>query len=153
MQRNTFRLFNISPQNQTAEAVCSQFGGWNRNETTGEDVYVKHRLGVGHGAEAFTNKTSWFVGHYLGDPANPCITVIDTPGTGDPDGRDCEHGIALAEEIRRIGSIDAFILLFKGTDIRFSQPMQEQIKRYVDIFGPENSRKTESAFWGAYQKS
>ena len=151
MTFNYLRLFNISEEN-TNEALCSQLGpgGWVRNEITGEEDYVAHRFGVGHDAESFTTKTSWMVGHYLGDPANPCITVIDTPGTGDPEGRDCEHGIALAEKIKRIGSIDAFILLFKGTDIRFSQPMQDQIKRYVDIFGPEmwENTITEFTFWG-----
>ena len=95
------------------------------------------------------------VGHYLGDPANPCITVIDTPGTGDTEGRDCEHGITLAQEIKRIGSIDAFILLFKGTDTRFNQPMQDQIKLYMNIFGPEmwNNTITEFTFWAHDKKS
>ena len=89
------------------------------------------------------------VGHYLGDPAKPCITIIDTPGTGDTEGRDCEHGIALAEAVKRIGSIDAFIFLFKSTDTRFSQPMQDQIRLYIKIFGREmwKSTLTEFTFW------
>ena len=63
------------------------------------------------------------------------ITIIDTPGTGDTEGRDCEHGtlmellkkqqwsdkyfdnfligIALAKGIKEIGSVDAFIIMFK----------------------------------------
>ena len=60
------------------------------------------------------------VGHYLGDPANPCITIIDTPGTSDTEGRDCKHGIALAEGIKRIGSITAFMMLFSGENPRFT---------------------------------
>ena len=150
----TFRLFNISQWNQN-EAVCSQFGGWTRDKQTGEDLYVTHRFGVGHGAESFTTKTSWMVGHYLGNPANPCITVIDTPGTGDTEGKDCKHGIALAEGIKRIGSIDTFMFLFKGTNPRFSQSIQDQIRLYMNIFGREMWRNviTEFTFWRHNQAS
>jgi hypothetical protein len=89
------------------------------------------------------------VGHYLGDPANACITIIDTPGTGDTEGRDCDHGIALAKGIKEVGSIDAFMLLFKGTNPRFSLPMQEQIKLYQNIFGAEMFENviTEFTYW------
>ena len=90
------------------------------------------------------------VGHYLGDPANPCITIIDTPGTSDTEGRDCEHGIALAEGIKRIGSITAFMMLFSGETPRFTQSTQEQVKLYENIFGREMWRNTitEFTFWG-----
>ena len=136
-------LFNISQFNQN-EALCSQFGGWTRDEITGEDVYVAHRFGVGHGAESFTTKTSWMVGHYLGDPANPCITVIDTLGTGNTE------GIALAEGIKRIGSITAFMMLFNGEIPRFTQSTQERVKLYENIFGREMWKNiiTEFTFWG-----
>ena len=59
------------------------------------------------------------VGHYLGDPANPCITIIDTPGTGDTEGRDCDHAVAIANGIKEVGSIETFLLLFKGTNPRY----------------------------------
>ena len=77
------------------------------------------------------------VGHYLGDPNNPLITIIDTPGTGDDQGRDCEHGIALAKGVKRIGKIDAFMVLLNGQKARFSEPLQEQMKMYQNIFGKE----------------
>ena len=99
---NNFRLFNISQYNWN-EALCSK-SEWTRDEN-GEYVHSAHRFKVGHGADAATTNISWMVGHYLGDAANPCITVIDTPGTGDTEGRDCEHGIALTEEIKQMGSI------------------------------------------------
>ena len=78
------------------------------------------RFGVGHGAEAHTNATSWMVGHYLGDPANPCITIIDTPGTGDTEGRDCDHAVAISKGLQEIGGIETFLLLYKGTNVRWS---------------------------------
>ena len=89
------------------------------------------------------------VGHYLGDPANPCITIIDTPGTSDTEGRDCEHGVALAEGIKRIASITAFMMLFNGERPRFTQSTQEQVKLYENIFGREMWKNTitEFTFW------
>jgi GTPase SAR1 family protein len=146
------RLFNITPYNQN-EALCSQ-SEWTRDET-GAFVHTPRRFRVGHGADPMTNNTSWMVGHYLGDPANPCITVIDTPGTGDTEGKDCERGIALAEEIKQMGSIDAFIFLFKGTNPRFTQAMQDQIKLYMSIFGQKmwQSTITEFTFWRHDERS
>ena len=95
------------------------------------------------------------VGHYLGDPNNPCITIIDTPGTGDTEGRDCDHGIALAKGIKEVGSIDAFMLLFKGSNPRFSQSMQEQIHLYTNIFGDDLFKNaiTEFTYWSHDRRS
>ena len=143
---NTFRLFGLSRDNKEEEALCGQVDHFG----TGP-----FRFGVGHGAESHTNATSWMVGHYLGDPANPCITIIDSPGTGDTEGRDCDHGIALAKGIKEIGSIDAFMLLFKGSNARFSTPMQEQIKLYQNIFGDKmfDNVITEFTFWSHDKRS
>ena len=91
----------------------------------------------------------------MGDKGNPCITIIDTPGTSDTSGRDCEHGIALAQAIKRIGSIDAFVLLFKGINPRFDESMKDQIKLFLEIFGQEmwQNTITEFTFWGHDKKS
>ena len=81
---------------------------------------------------------------------NPCITVIDTEGTGEGTGEDdCRNGIALAEQIKQIGSIDAFVLVFKGSSRRIDKSMHDQIKRYMKIFGPEMWQYviTEFTFW------
>ena len=41
-------------------------------------------FGVGYEMESHTNETAWISGRYLGwKTANPCITLIDTPGVGD----------------------------------------------------------------------
>ena len=103
--------------------------------------YTGHEFGVGHTVNSHTDKISWMVGHYLGDPANPLITIIDTPGTGDnPESgkyRDCEHGIALVELVKRIGSINAFLVLIKGTNPRFDSFLEQLLKMYESIFGKE----------------
>merc|ERR1712227_143305 len=148
--KSTFgnRLFGITKRNGK-EALCSQFGGLAFNKTTGKKEWVGHKFGVGHGTEAHTQTTDWMVGHYLGDPRNPCITIIDTPGVKDPQNKDCEHGVALAKGIKEIGSIDAFMLLFKGNDARFDKSIQDQINLYLNIFGTEMWKNTitEFTFW------
>ena len=103
--------------------ICSRLLGiW---DDTGKEADCSqseerpYRFGVGHRSVSHTNKTSWMVGHYLGDPANPCITVIDTPGTGDTEGRDCDHAVAIAKGLQEIGKIETFLLLYKGTNVRW----------------------------------
>ena len=125
------------------------FGGYNGSAQCSQYGSPPYKFGVGHRAESHTNATTWMVGHYLGDPANPCITVIDTPGTGDTEGRDCDHAIALAEDLKKMGSIDAFLLLFKGVNLRFDQRMQEQITLFRNIFGANLFQNviTEFTFW------
>jgi len=122
---------------QNGDAQCSQYGS------------PPFKFGVGHKTESHTNATTWMVGHYLGDPDNPCITIFDTPGTGDTEGRDCDHAIALAEDLKKIGSIDAFLLLFKGNNLRFDQRMQEQITLFRNIFGVNLFENviTEFTYW------
>ena len=51
------RLLGITEDNGK-EGICSE---------NGEKVF-----GVGHRTESHTMETSWIVGHYLGDPKNPC---------------------------------------------------------------------------------
>jgi len=89
------------------------------------------------------------VGHYLGDPANPCIVVVDTPGASDTQCRDHEHGFKLKEGIQELGSITAFVMLFNGQRPRFSAGLVEQVKLYQGIFGPGmwNNVITEFTFW------
>ena len=89
------------------EAICSQTG------------VRPFRFGVGHRSESHTVETNWLVGHFLGDQDKPCITVVDTPGTGDTEGRDCDHAVAIANGIKDMGSIETFLLLFKGTNSRY----------------------------------
>ena len=99
------RLLGITEDNGM-EGLCSQ------------DGQKPYKFGVGHRSESHTVQTSWLVGHYLGDPSNPCVTVVDTPGTGDTLGRDCDHAVAIANGIKEVGSVETFLLLFKGTNPR-----------------------------------
>merc|ERR550532_1919882 len=107
---------------------------------------------VGHSQSSETNETDWIAGKYLGDFSgnSSCLTVIDTPGVGDKLGRDCEHGEKIGEEAKRLGPIDAFVLIVKGTNSRFTAALQEQLTFYQDLFGPKFWNRTiiEISYWG-----
>ena len=108
-----------------------------------------HQFGVGHGTGSQTIDTRWVVGHYLGNPTNPLITIIDTPGVGDTEGRDRDQALELVEVLKRVGSIDAFIVHLQGMYSRFSRPLQEQLNTYQGIFGKKmwNNTILEFTFW------
>ena len=107
-------------------------------------------FGTSGGTQAKTLQSDWMVGHWLGDPSNPLVTMIDTPGTGDTEGRDCEHGIELANTVKQISSINAFLFLFKEMNMRFSESMQAQLFWYQNMFGQKMFKNaiTEFTFWG-----
>ena len=105
---------------------------------------------VGHGTESFTTTVKARTGHWMGDPANPRLSVIDTPGTGDTSNMDCEHAIETVKYLKDVvGSIDVFVLMFKGTNYRFDASMQKQLELFQSIFGPKmwENAVTEITFW------
>jgi len=112
-------------------------------------------FGVGHGPESHTNDTSWIAGKWLGDYSqtgnSSCFTVIDTPGVGDTAGEiaDCKHGVAISEAVKKLSLIDAFVLIFKGTQSRFTKPLQDQLSFYEEMFGQGFWKKTiiEISYW------
>jgi len=107
-------------------------------------------FGVGNAWTSHTNETAWIAGPWLGDYTNPsCFTIVDTPGIGDSEGRDCVHGMVIAEEVKRLSPIDAFVLIFKGTNTRFTTDLQEQLSFYEELFGQEFWKRViiEVSFW------
>ena len=112
-------------------------------------------FGVGYDMTSQTDETSWIAGKWKGEDGNPCVTLIDTPGAGDTEGRDCQHAKKIFQVVRNIGEIHAFVLMLKGTDNRFSGPIKEQILLYQDIFGKSFWKKliVEVGWWSHDRKS
>ena len=90
-------------------------------------------FGVGHSIVSHTNETAWMAGSWLGDftGSSSCFTIIDTPGIGDTQGRDCKQGALIGEQTKKLQPIDAFVLIFKGTDSRFTKPLQDRVSEVV----------------------
>ena len=108
-------------------------------------------FGVGNFIYSHTNETSWIAGKWLGDYSGngSCFTLIDTPGVGDSDHRDCQHGVVISEAVKNLSPIDAFVLVFKGTQSRFTKPLQDQLSFYQDMFGEDFWIRTiiEVSYW------
>ena len=108
-------------------------------------------FGVGHGHESHTNETAWIAGKWLGDYAgnSSCFTVVDTPGVGDVQGRDCEHGVVISGAVKNLNQIDVFVLIFKGTTSRFTQSLQKQLSFYEEMLGEDFWKRTiiEISYW------
>ena len=103
----------------------------------------------GAGIESKTTQTKAFSGQYLG--VGPCVTLIDTPGAGDTEGRDYEHTIEMAKMLKNdIGTIHLIIVMFKGTDRRFSASTLKLMRLYLEIFGEEMWKNVvvEMSYWG-----
>ena len=110
------------------------------------------QFGVGHGSlNSHTIETAWIAGKWLGvyDDHSSCVTIVDTPGVSDTSGRDCSHGALIAEAVKNLSPIDAFVLIIKGTETRFTQAIQDQLSFYEELFGQDFWKKTiiEISFW------
>ena len=105
---------------------------------------------VGHGTESFTKTIDLKVGHWLGKNDYTKFTLIDTPGTGYTENMDCENGLNTLKYLKeKVGNIDVFVLMFKGTNIRFDESMQRQLQLFESVFGHEmwENVVTEISFW------
>ena len=88
----------------------------------------------GSGIDSKTLATETFQGQFLGN--GPCVTLIDTPGAADSKGRTYKHAIEMAKFLKEeMGSFDAILLMFKGTDRRFSAHTIALLRLYQEIFG------------------
>ena len=97
--------------------LVSQISKWPPNLRFFSSIGGKNPFAVGHALESKTTSISWATEQYLG--TGQCITIIDTPGVQDTEGRDYEHTLAMQKELRaRIKYIDIFLVVVKGTTNR-----------------------------------
>ena len=109
-------------------------------------------FGVGHGSDSKTSEISWKSDHFLG--TGQCITIIDTPGIKDSEGRDFKHSKAMQRALKNdIKSIDTFLILFSGANARFDQTTIEILQWYEAIFGKKmwSNIVVETSFWSHSQ--
>ena len=135
--------------------ACAEFACLHRdNYKVGDLMGPEEELPFqpGGGIDSVTMQTKAFSGPYLGD--GPCVTLIDTPGAGDTEGRDYQHAIKMAQMLKEnIKTIDVIIIMFKGTDRRFDTHTVTLLRLYEEIFGKEMWRNVvvEISYWGHSQ--
>jgi predicted GTPase len=47
------------------------------------------------------------------------VCLIDTPGLGDSEGRDGEHIASMVAELKKVGSVNTFLIVLNGQNPRF----------------------------------
>ena len=111
------------------------------------------QFGVSTDGKSHTNETSFIVGRWLGKPENPCVTIMDTPGIGDSEGRDCEHAVEISKSVNKLGDINVFLLLIKSDTNRIDAFLQSQLNLFEEMFGNKfwDSVVIEITYWGHSQ--
>ena len=100
-------------------------------------------------------RTEWRVGRWLGEADGPCVTILDSPGLEDTEGRDRQHTADIGETVRRLGEIDLFLLLIKSDMTRLRPGTQNQLNTFTKLFGGEFWRKVSVVitFWAHDSRS
>lgn len=63
------------------------------------------------------------------------VLVIDTPGTGDSEGRDAKHTAEMVLVLKAVKRVNAFILCLNSSQPRFDENKQGQLKLLAQMFG------------------
>lgn len=104
---------------------------------------------VGHRTDTFTKEATLKIGNWLGN-YDQKFSLIDTAGTGDTRNKDCQNALEAVQFLKyQVQMVDVFVLMFKGTNIRFDESMQRQLELFESVFGHEmwENVVTEVSFW------
>merc|ERR1712130_239871 len=86
------------------------------------------------GGESCTKETNIGFGKWLGEGQN--FTVVDTPGFGDTDNQDEEHIEEMVDTLANVlDHADTLVLVLPASTERFSESLQEMLKRMTLMFG------------------
>ena len=81
-----------------------------------------------------TYKTVGKPANWLGDHGKP-FTLCDTPGLGDPAGKDSENILNMVETLKEVKYVNAFIIVFNGQNPRFDKDLKDMLLLFQNIFG------------------
>ncbi len=63
--------------------------------------------------------------------------IIDTPGIGDSRNRDTKHIAEMVASLKKVGYVNAFLIVINSEEHRFSEQMQGSIKIFSQMFSTE----------------
>lgn len=69
----------------------------------------------------------------MGDSKYGHITVIDTPGFGDPDG-DFKNTVELVKVLKEAGTVDSFIWVWNSAIVRFNIHTRQILELFNNTF-------------------
>ena len=83
-----------------------------------------------------TYKTVGKRANWLGNYDKP-LTICDTPGLGDPSGRDSLNIVDMVEVLKDIKHVNAFIIVFNGQNPRIDLNLKSILQLFQKIFGKD----------------
>jgi predicted GTPase len=95
---------------------------------------------TGSGLRSVTEGVGFETGRWLGRQNGPVVTVIDTPGYADDQGRDGLNLRQVVAILRQVGYVDAFLFV-KDINTRLSGAANEAFRLYYENFGREDFRQ------------
>ena len=63
------------------------------------------------------------------------VTIIDTPGLGDSEGRDADHIANMCDNLKLKRTVNMFALVFNGEDARLNIHMKGMLRVFSEMFG------------------
>ena len=93
----------------------------------------------GKEGDVVTTDTCYDTGPYLGNPSQPKVTVIDTPGFGDKMDAEIQTINGLVDSLQEIEYVNVFLICFQESDNRMNRAMESMLNLFQKMFG--------KAFW------
>lgn len=114
-------------------AFCNTLVG-SKIEGQEEDI-TKREFPESSGITSMTNDTCAVSGKcWLGKKGDE-FTIIDTPGLGDSRGKDVHNITQMLRTLTKIGSVNAFCILFNGGMPRMSDQLRDMLEIFAGCFG------------------
>lgn len=105
--------------------------------STANTLCGKEYFTVSQGTESETHKVRGLLTTWYNIPEGRMIIVLDTPGFGDSKGLDTSHIANMVCELKVIGYVHTFMLIFNSEDPRFDEQLQSTLKIFSQMFGSE----------------
>ena len=83
--------------------------------------------------ESCTEKTEELTGAWRG--TGSLCSIVDTPGMNDSQGRDVEHIAQIVNFLKAGKTVNTFLLVRKGNNLRMDRPFKDMLRTFEMVFG------------------
>ena len=83
--------------------------------------------------ESCTKRTEELTGAWLG--TGSLCSIVDTPGMNDSQGRDVEYIKQIVDFLKEGKTVDTFLLVRNGNNLRMDKPLKDMLKIFEIVFG------------------
>lgn len=119
-------------KSSTANTLCGT-----ENNSNGKEFFK-----ISEGTESETDFVNGLVTTWQGDPMKEAIILLDTPGFGDTKGLDTSNIANIVCQLKLLGYVHTFMLIFNSEDPRFDEQLQSTLKFFFHRCLGKNTSKT-----------